>query len=187
VYRAVFERGFQAFGERFWDAQRAQLHDVVDVDHVAGVIDPSCRPNQLLAIGGLPLPIVTGERAQAVVATVERKLWTPLGPRSLAPDEPRYRGRYTGGPAERDRAYHNGPAWPWLAGAFVEAWLRVRGNTAEAKREASERFVEPLRARALGGHLAEIYEGDAPYRAVGCPFQAWSVAELIRIERDVLT
>ena len=76
--------------------------------------------------------------------------------------------------------------WPWLAGVFVEAWLRVRGNTAVAQREAQARFVAPLRAHAIGGHLSEIYEGDIPHRAVGCPFQAWSVAELIRLEREVV-
>jgi predicted glycogen debranching enzyme len=180
----VLARGRAAF-ERFWDPERGQLHDVIDCDHVAGTVDPSCRPNQLFAIGGLPLALVEGDRARAVVETCERALWTPAGPRSLATDDPRYRGRYTGGPAERDAAYHNGPVWPWLAGAFVEAWLRVHGNTVEARREARERFVEPLHIR-LGlaglGHLSEIYEGDPPHHAVGCPFQAWSVAELIRLE-----
>jgi len=72
--------------------------------------------------------------------------------------------------------------WPWLAGAFVEAWVRVRGSTPDALREARERFVAPLRARAIGGHLAEIYEGDLPHRLVGCPFQAWSTGELVRLE-----
>ena len=72
--------------------------------------------------------------------------------------------------------------WPWLAGAFVEAWVRVRGSTAEAKRCARDRFVTPLRARAIGGHLAEIYEGDMPHHPAGCPFQAWSTGELVRLE-----
>jgi predicted glycogen debranching enzyme len=182
----AFARGRAAFVERFWDPERGQLHDVVDADHVAGAVDASCRPNQVFAVGGLPRPIVDGEIARAVVATVERELWTPVGPRSLAPAEPRYRGRYVGGPIERDRAYHNGPVWPWLAGAFVEAWLRVHGDTAAAREEARARFVAPLRARAANGHLAEIYEGDPPHRAAGCPFQAWSVAELVRLERALV-
>ena len=185
--RELFERGRAAFAERFWAGD--QLYDVVDVDHVPGAVDASCRPNQLFAIGGLPLQLVDGARARTIVDTVERTLWTPAGPRSLAPGDPRYRGRYVGGPGDRDRVYHNGPVWPWLAGAFVEAWLRVRGNSTEAKREARERFVEPLRRRleiAGLGHLSEICEGDPPHRAVGCPFQAWSVAELLRLERSVI-
>jgi len=181
----LLARGRASFGERFWDAERNQLYDVVDCDHVPGKLDPSCRPNQLFAVGGLPLQLLDGDRARAVVDTCERCLWTPVGPRSLATFDPRYRGRYVGDPAQRDHAYHNGPVWPWLAGAFVEAWLRVRGNGAAAKREARDRFVVPLRAHAVGGHLAEIYEGDIPHHAVGAPMQAWSVAELIRLEHAV--
>jgi len=181
----LLARGRASFAERFWDGDRHQLYDVVDCDHVPGKLDPSCRPNQLFAIGGLPLQLLDGDRARSVVDTCERCLWTPLGPRSLATFDPRYRGRYLGGPRERDHAYHNGPVWPWLAGAFVEAWLRVRGGGDEAKAEARDRFVVPLRARAVGGHLAEIYEGDIPHHAVGAPMQAWSVAELIRIEHLV--
>src|SRR5262249_6153277 len=158
--------------------------DVVDCDHVANTVDPTCRPNQLFAIGGLPHAVLDGDRARAVVDTAERELWTPAGPRSLSPRDPRYRGRYIGGPADRDRAYHNGPVWPWLAGAFVEAWVRTHHTTttlANAKREARARFLEPLRARMVGGHLPEICDGDPPHRPTGCPFQAWSLAEFERL------
>jgi predicted glycogen debranching enzyme len=175
----------QTFVARFWDPERQQLHDVIDCDHVAGKVDPTCRPNQLFAIGGLPLAVVEGTRARAVVDVCERELWTPAGPRSLSPRDHRYKGRYTGAPHERDGCYHNGPVWPWLAGAFVEAWVRVRGATAEVKRDARRRFVEPLLGRlelAGLGHLSEICDGDAPHRPVGCPFQAWSVAELLRLD-----
>jgi glycogen debranching enzyme len=181
-WRDTLAVGRASFATRFWNAERNQLYDVIDCDHVAGTVDPSCRPNQLFAIGGLPLQLLDGDRARSVVDACERDLWTPYGPRSLATFEPRYRGRYVGGPVDRDRIYHNGPVWPWLAGAFVEAWVRVRGSTPEAKHEARERFVAPLRARAIGGHLAEIYEGDLPHRLVGCPFQAWSTGELVRLE-----
>jgi predicted glycogen debranching enzyme len=176
--RDLAARARQSFVAKFWDPERRQLHDVVDP------IDRTCRPNQLFAVGGLPHALVDGEIARAVVDTCERALWTPAGPRSLAPSEAGYNGRYAGGPVDRDRIYHMGPVWPWLAGAFVEAWLRVYGDRAEARR----RFVEPLLGRldiAGLGHLSEICEGDLPHRPVGCPFQAWSVGELLRI--DALT
>jgi glycogen debranching enzyme len=185
-WRDLFERGRATFVERFWDPQRAQLHDVIDCDHVAGTFDPTCRPNQIFAIGGLPIVILDGQRARAVVDTVERELSTPAGLRSLSPSDPRYRGRYIGGPLERDRSYHNGPVWPWLTCAFVDAWVRVRGGSEEAKRDAHAKFVAPLfdRLEVAGlGHLSEIYEGDPPHRPVGCPFQAWSVAQAIECER----
>jgi predicted glycogen debranching enzyme len=182
------KRTTRTFIDRFWDAERGHLLDVVDCDHVPRTVDATCRPNQLFAIGGLPHQVLDGPRARSVVEVCERELWTPAGPRSLAPHDPRYAGRYGGGPRDRDRVYHNGPVWPWLAGAFVEAWIRVRGNTSDARRAAREKFLAPLHQR-LGiaglGHISEICDGDTPHRPVGCPFQAWSVAELLRL--DALT
>jgi glycogen debranching enzyme len=152
-------------------------------------VDASFRPNQLFAVGGLPHALLGGERARSVVDACERALWTPLGMRSLAPGEPGYSPRYEGDPATRDRAYHQGTAWPWLLGAFVEAWLRVRGGSEAARREARERFVAPLLTH-LGeaglGHVSEIADAEAPHAPRGCPFQAWSIAELLRLERGVL-
>jgi predicted glycogen debranching enzyme len=187
--RDAFERARAALVEKFWDPARRQLHDVIDCDHVPGRVDATCRPNQLFAVGGLPLLLVDGERARAIVAAVERALWTPAGPRSLAPADERYRGRYVGGVEQRDRSYHNGPVWPWLAGAFVEAWVRVRGGGPDVIAEARTRFLAPLLARldlAGLGHLSEICDGDPPWRPVGCPFQAWSMAELLRLDQVVL-
>src|SRR6185369_7743489 len=121
-----------------------------------------------------------------LVDAVEAKLATPLGLRSLSPDDPRYAGRYEGGVRERDGAYHQGTVWPWLAGAFVEAWVRVRGGGEAAKAKAGERFVAPLLAHldeAGIGHVSEIADGAAPHTPRGCPFQAWSLGELIRLGR----
>ena len=109
------------------------LYDVVDCDHQPGTIDRTFRPNQIFAVGGLPLQLLSPERARQVVDAVETRLLTPLGLRSLAPNEPGYVGHYGGGVAQRDGSYHQGTVWPWLIGAFVEAWLRVRGNSARQK------------------------------------------------------
>ena len=91
--------------------------------------------------------------------------------------------------AERDGAYHQGTVWQWLMGPFVEAWVRVRGGTAQARREARARFLEPLLAHlddAGLGHLPEIADGEPPHTPRGCPFQAWSVGEALRLDRTVL-
>jgi glycogen debranching enzyme len=96
---------------------------------------------------------------------------------------------YHGGAPQRDSAYHQGTVWPWLMGPFVEAWVRVRGNTAAAKVEARARFLTPMldRCDAAGiGHICEIADGDPPYTSRGCPFQAWSVGEALRLDRIVL-
>jgi glycogen debranching enzyme len=125
-----------------------------------------------------------------VVDAVERELWTPLGLRSLERGHPAYQGRYHGSVRERDGAYHQGAVWPWLIGPFVEAWVKSRHGTAAAKAEARARFVAPLLAhveQAGLGHVSEVADGDPPHAPGGCPFQAWSVAELIRLERQVLS
>jgi predicted glycogen debranching enzyme len=183
------ERALASFRGRFPDPSRGHLFDVVDVDHRAGVCDGALRPNQIYAVGGLPFALIEGEMARRVVDTVERRLWTPLGLRSLASGEPGYAPRYAGGPVERDGAYHQGTAWPFLLGPFVEAWVRVRGGTPEAKAAARERFLAPLRLhleQAGLGHISEIADAEPPHTPRGCPFQAWSLAELLRLERDVL-
>ncbi len=184
-WAAMRRRAESAFVHRFWNEELGCLHDVVDVDHVAGQADARVRPNQVLAVGGLPWPLLHGNRARRVVEVVERELWTPLGPRSLAASAAGYAAHYAGGPSERDAAYHMGTVWPWLAGPFIEAWLRVhRGPRAVA--DARRRFLEPLLAHAEAagvGHVSEVADAEPPFTPGGCPFQAWSVGELLRIQR----
>jgi predicted glycogen debranching enzyme len=188
-HRGTFRRGVESFRERFWNESDGYLYDVVDVDHRAGAVDASFRPNQIFAVGGLPIQLLDHDRARRIVDVVEEKLLTPLGLRSLAPDDPAYVPRAQGGSRERDAAYHQGTVWPWLMGPFAEAWVRVRGGTAAAKREARERFLAPLLTHldvAGLGHISEIADGDAPHTPRGCPFQAWSVGEALRLDLSVL-
>ena len=189
AYRGLLEKATASFERRFWNEEASCLYDVVDADHERGKVDASIRPNQIFAVGGLPFALLRGKRARRIVDVVEKKLATPLGLRTLSPDDPRYVGRYEGGVRERDGAYHQGTAWPWLIGAFVDAWVRVRGGSEAAKRDARDRFVAPLLAHlddAGLGHVSEIADGDAPHTPRGCPFQAWSVGELLRLDRVVL-
>jgi len=181
---AMADRAQAAFRARFWNAAAGCLYDVVDADHVAGRMDASVRPNQIFAVGGLPFPLVDDAIARAIVATVERDLVTPMGLRSLAPSDPGYCPRYEGGVAQRDGAYHQGTVWPWLIGGFIDAWLRVHGDDAAHRAEARRRFLAPLEAHlqlAGLGHVSEIADGDPPHTPRGCPFQAWSTGELIRM------
>jgi predicted glycogen debranching enzyme len=188
-YRTTLERGLQSFAARFWNEAAGCLFDVVDVDHHSGTADPSLRPNQIFAVGGLPYPVLGGPMAQAVVDAVQKRLWTPLGLRTLDRDDSRYVARYEGGVLSRDGAYHQGTVWPWLLGAFVEAWVRVRGSGDAVKQEARHRFLDPLLqhvSMAGVGHVSEIADADAPHTPRGCPFQAWSVGEALRLDLSVL-
>ena len=182
-HAAIADRAQAVFQARFWNAGAGCLYDVVDVDHVCGRVDASVRPNQIFTVGGLAHAIVDAGVARAVVTTVERELLTPMGLRSLAPGDPAYRPRYEGGVRERDSAYHQGTVWPWLIGPFVDAWLAVNGDDAAHREQARSRFLAPLieHLRVAGlGHVAEIADGEAPHTPRGCPFQAWSLGELIR-------
>jgi len=185
----LFARARETFRARFWNEAGGCLYDVVDVDHQPGKTDASFRPNQLFAVVGYPVALMEGDRARRILDAVEARLWTPMGLRSLAPGEPDYTPHYRGGVRERDGAYHQGTVWPWLIGPFIEAWVRVRGRTAAAKREARRRFLAPLLRHMdeIGfGHLCEIADGEPPHTPRGCPFQAWSVAEVLRLSLVVL-
>jgi glycogen debranching enzyme len=181
----LFEHGRKAFPVYFWNTERNCLFDVIDCDHTPGAKDASLRPNQIFAVGGLPLNLLEPDQARQVVEITETNLWTSLGLRSLAPGEANYTPRYEGGVLQRDGSYHQGTVWPWLAGPFIEAWVRVNGNNADAKDRALEKFVLPLRCHlqeAGVGHLSEIADAETPHHPRGCPFQAWSLGELLRIE-----
>jgi predicted glycogen debranching enzyme len=175
---AIADQARESFSSLFWDEGVGWLADVVGPD---GTRDLSLRPNQLFALS-LHRPLVTGRRAERALSAIEEKLLTPYGLRTLDPAHPDYRGRFEGGPAERDAAYHQGSAWPWLLGALVDAHLAVRGNGPASRRRASA-WLAPLLEHLLGpglGQLPEVFDGDPPHRAGGCVAQAWSVGEVLR-------
>lgn len=188
-WKEHYARGLESFRTRFWNNDRRCLFDVVDVNHQPGVNDPARRPNQIFAVGGLPTSLFDDERARLILESVEDHLLTPLGLRSLAASEPGYVRHYEGGVRERDGAYHQGTVWPWLIGPFVEAWVRVRGNAPTVRKEAREKFLTPLFEHlndAGLGHVSEIADAESPHVPRGCPFQAWSVGELLRLDQMVL-
>ncbi len=187
--RKILARGRKNFRARFVLPGATHLADVVDVEHEPGRIDASLRPNQIFALGALPLTLVPRAMARTMLEHVEMALVTDAGLRTLDPGAAEYRGRCTGSAAERDSAYHQGTVWPWLSAPFVEAWVRQRGDTQQARNEARKRFFSPLLARFGSpglGHLAEIMDGDEPHAPRGAPFQAWSLGAVLHLERVVL-
>ena len=169
----------RSFEQAFWNPERRCLYDVVGPD---GRPDPSIRPNQIFALS-LPFPLLRPDQQQDVVRAVEEKLLTPYGLRTLAPGEPEYASRYGGNPAERDGAYHQGTVWPWLLGPFIRAYLVAFGRTPETLARCRD-LLAPLEAhldQACLGNVSEVFDAEPPHRPGGCPAQAWSVSELLRV------
>jgi glycogen debranching enzyme len=168
-----------SFRKAFWISPSSGLADVLDGTRK----DTALRPNQIFAVSLANSPLSTDQQA-AVVEVVRRELLTPMGLRTLSRDNPGYRGRYTGDQFHRDGAYHNGTVWAWLLGAFLEAYLKVNNRSAASVTQAKA-WLAPLIAHMNDqfgiGQIAEIFEGDEPHRPVGCPAQAWSVAEVLRL------
>ena len=68
----------------------------------------------------LPNPVLQADRWSAVAAKVSEVLATPVGLRSLTPDNSDYRGTYVGDVWARDAAYHQGTVWSWLLGPYLD-------------------------------------------------------------------
>lgn len=176
-YEEHAERARVAFNRRFWFAEGAYLYDVLDVDD-GSENDSSCRPNQLFAIS-LENPILDEIHWRPVVDMVEEKLLTPLGLRTLSPDDPNYKPIYHGDLRSRDGAYHQGTVWAWLIGPFIDAWLKIHPHDRLAARKFLERFPEHLSEAGIGT-IGEVFDAREPHVPGGCIAQAWSVAEVLR-------
>jgi predicted glycogen debranching enzyme len=165
-----------SFNALFWNEEQQSLFDVVE----NGNRDASVRPNQIFAVS-LAYPILEGERARLVVDKVENELLTPRGLRSLAPNDERYVPYYTGSPSERDSAYHQGTVWAWLIGPFIDAYRRVYPDKTERVSAIVDGFRTHL-SEACVGQVSEIFDAEWPHSPRGCPAQAWSVAEILRVQ-----
>lgn len=159
--------------QQFWMPDHRYLADVIDGPHG---FDGSLRPNQLLATG-CAFPPIIGDQAAAVLEICEKTLLTPVGLRTLAPEDTRYQPTYEGDQATRDAAYHMGTSWPWLLGPYLRTHRRVRGDLPGIMAILTG-LVSEVGRRGLGG-IAEVHDGDAPHRAGGCLTQAWSIGEVL--------
>ncbi|MEP7212633.1 MAG: amylo-alpha-1,6-glucosidase [Acidobacteriota bacterium] len=170
-----------SFNALFWNEAEGCLFDVIE----NGNRDASVRPNQIFAVS-LPHSMLDADRAGMVVKKVEDELLTPVGLRSLSPKDTRYVSVYIGSPFERDSAYHQGTVWAWLIGGFVDAYRKVNGVSKATEQRVSE-LLSGFRAhlnQAGVGQISEIFDADAPFLPRGCPAQAWSVAEILRVLKD---
>jgi predicted glycogen debranching enzyme len=168
-----------SFIQTFWISPFRGLADVVK----GTVRDNSIRPNQIFA-ASLPNSPLSEDQQRAVVEVVRRELLTPVGLRTLAISDPKFCPTYSGDQWNRDRAYHNGTVWPWPLGAFLEAYLRVNKRSPESIQQAKAwlaPLIDHLNNTGCIGSISEIFGAMPPHPPAGCPAQAWSVAEVLRI------
>lgn len=177
-FKVMSRQAKSSFNRQFWNESAGCLYDVVDGE----MKDGSIRPNQIFAVS-LAHSMLDDKKAGKVVEVVERELLTPVGLRSLSPNDPNYIGVYQGDIRSRDGAYHQGTVWPWPIGAFISAYLRVNGKTKVTVKQAGKwlnGFLPHLHEACLG-QVSEVFDGNAPHTPGGCVAQAWSVAELLRV------
>jgi predicted glycogen debranching enzyme len=176
-YADAADQATASFRAKFVRPDGRGLYDLL---HLDGTPDGAIRPNQIIA-AALAYSPLTEDQSRAVLEVVTQELLTPYGLRSLSPSDPAYRGRYDGSPPERDGTYHQGTVWAWLIGPLVDAYRKVHGSNADVHPLLASLEAE-LRDYGVGG-IGEIFDGDAPHHPNGCPWQAWSVAELLRVRR----
>jgi glycogen debranching enzyme len=190
LYRELAEQCKTNFNRRFWNSETASLYDVVDGP---GGSDAAFRPNQLLAFS-LRYPILAGERRLNVLEQVEQRLLTPYGLRTLAPDEAGYQGRLGANEREQLQALHQGSAWPWLLGPYVDALFAIQEQNEISARAAGERRKMPWKKGAviieecaqlfeedMLTMLAGAYDGDAPAATSYQVASARSIGEILRV------
>ena len=186
-YREAANLVADNFRQRFWYEEGRYLYDVIDGPEgeiaADGVrYDHRLMPNQIFAVS-LPFKLLEDAEAKAVVDVCARHLWTSYGLRSLAASDPAYTGCYGGAPLERDSVYHRGTVWGWLLGGFVSAHYRVYNDAAAARSFLTS--IEHHLSDACLGSISEIFDGNPPHTPRGCFAQAWSVAEVVRVWKEL--
>jgi glycogen debranching enzyme len=186
----------QGFNRRFWNRESNYLYDLVDGPEGH---DARLRPNQLLAIS-LRYAVLDASRQAAVLDVITQQLVTPCGLRTLAPNEPGYQGQLPPNHEELQQALHQGAAWPWLIGSYIDALLRVGDLVPAVHTEGVHRtanldhykehtwskglqVLEPLRQHMqqhMLGSISAVYSGDPPYNSGLQLTSAASLGEILR-------
>jgi predicted glycogen debranching enzyme len=145
-----------------------------------GYVDWSVRPNMIFTVA-FPYSPLNRVQKRAVIDIVTKELVTPKGLRSLSPKSEGYRPNYVGTQNERDLAYHQGTAWPWLFGAYLESYLKIFGKGGISFVERMLISMEEEMSLHCIGTLAEIFDGNPPYTGRGAVSFAMNVAAILRV------
>ena len=151
------------------------LYDYVD----GNMVDWSVRPNMIFPVAFDYSPL-SKEQKRSVLDICTRELLTPKGLRSLSPKSGGYNPMYVGPQTQRDYAYHQGTAWPWLGGFYMEACLKLYKNTRLSFIERQMvGYEDEMNYHALGS-ISELFDGNPPFHGRGAMSFAMNVAEVLR-------
>lgn len=164
-----------SFVETFLNSH-GYLYDYVDGNDIGW----SVRPNMLFAVS-LDYSPLSRIQKRNILNIITRELLTPKGIRSLSPKSEGYRPYYEGPQHERDLAYHQGTAWPWLLGVYLEAYLRLYQYSGVS---FVERMLigldEEMNTHCIGS-LSELFDGNPPFQSRGAISFAMNVASILRV------
>ena len=149
-------------------------------DYVDGqMMDWSVRPNMLFTVAFDYSPLDQAQKKRILDITT-RELLTPKGIRSLSPKSGGYNPNYVGPQRQRDYAYHQGTAWPWLMGFYTEAYLRIykMSGLSFVERQMVG-FDDEMTTHCIGS-IPELFDGNPPFRGRGAVSFAMNVAEILR-------
>ena len=175
AYEGLAQQCGSAFGRVFLN-EHGYLFDYVDEGEAA---DYSVRPNMIFAVS-LPYSPLTAKQQKGVLDMVTRELLTPRGLRSLSPKSFGYNPIYQGVQTERDYAYHQGTAWPWLGGFYMEAYLKIYKRSGVSFVERQLVGYEDVMQAYCVGTICEMFDGNPPFRGRGAVAFAMNVAEILR-------
>ena len=150
------------------------------LDYVDGnMMDWSVRPNMIFAVAFDYSPL-NQQQMKSVVDICTRELLTPKGLRSLSPKSGGYNPIYVGPQTQRDYAYHQGTAWPWLGGFYMEACLKLykRSRLSFIERQLVG-YEDEMDYHAIGT-ISELFDGNPPFSGRGAMSFAMNVAEILR-------
>jgi predicted glycogen debranching enzyme len=150
------------------------------LDYVDGTnMDWSVRPNMIFAVA-LDYSPLSQQQMKSVVDICTRELLTPKGLRSLSPKSGGYNPMYVGPQTQRDYAYHQGTAWPWLGGFYMEACLKLykRSRLSFIERQMVG-YEDEIDYHAIGT-ISELFDGNPPFHGRGAMAFAMNVAEILR-------
>lgn len=151
------------------------LYDYVD----GNMIDWSVRPNMIFAVA-LDYSPLDQQQKKSVLDICTRELLTPKGLRSLSPKSGGYNPMYVGPQTQRDYAYHQGTAWPWLGGFYMEACLKLYKRTRLSFIERQMVGYEDEMFNHCVGTIPELFDGNPPFRGRGAISFAMNVGEILR-------